>query len=330
MFESLTDSLLLGQTYTPTNSVSLPHRQFWDPVGLDYERIALNCEGLAWKSQALRTNAKKIETRAVFCGVGAVFLAFIGLIISPFMLVAILIAMYPIMIIQLVHRVKIDVVKYEIAKANNWLYDPEKDFTKASVLSSQFGEVFKRGNTNADYVEDQIHAKIQDVNCYSGVYLYEIETRSSKGRRTVTRYTSSFFMLQMPKKQTASFLLYPENVFSQAANFFTRKEISVESIEFNKRFAFSYNGEKNEKALQIIQTLSPAVQEMLVDLAKKQPQLSVLFKNDVVIFTFKGKILSNPKSTIFHSLKIDPRDTEVFTSKITSYSHVASQIAQYL
>jgi hypothetical protein len=238
------------------------------------------------------------------------------------------------------NRLGKDLIKLQIANENNWLYEPNQDPNLWQNYANQFPEIFKKGEKNQN-LEDIFWGALKNGENYnyfvSGLFHYTTTSRDSKGRRHDTIHTNNFFAIKLPKKLNSRFYLYPENTFSKIGNFFTKKEINTESIKFNKTFAFSYNGSKGEKALEIVKTLSPRVQEELLrfnDNNKKKNSfhggISVLFVDDIVLFSSSGPLISKLKTNFLKSIVISLDDKEILSKQITEAINITSQMSKYL
>ena len=109
----------------------------------------------------------------------------------------------------------------------------------------------------------------------------------------------------------------------------SKKEINTESSEFNKLFAVFYNGRKDQKALEIVKTLSPALQIKLVELSQKE-KFSLLFRNDIAIFMINGKLLPRMKTNFFRAIKLHPADKTFIENRINTILDISSEMMKYL
>jgi hypothetical protein len=313
-----------------------PH-QLWDPLGRpDSSKANANCNRLDHYAAQIKNQPNKLRSVNIIIGViifSLLIFFFMFPILGSFVIFFAFIAIVIIIAINAsVQSLKIDLVKGEIAKQKQWLYDPSPDVFKGNELSRAYPDLFQAGHRR--FVEDQFWGE-KSINkghyqFYTGLYHFFIEHRDSKGRRHETEHLRYFFAIHLKKKAHADFLLYPENAFSKIGNFFTKKEINVESSLFNKYFAFKYNGQKGEKALHIVQSLSPAVQAELVTLAKQYKGLSVLFKEDTVFFMFKNRLLRNVKTEVTNGLEISEEDVQFFTENLDRFISTSSNVAYYL
>lgn len=167
-------------------------------------------------------------------------------------------------------------------------------------------------------------------NFYTGLFSYDIETRDSKGRTQTTTYKRHFFAIKLDKSIKARFFLYPENVFSKIGNLFTKKEINTESIEFNRTFAFSYDGRKNESAFDIVKVLSPSLQLKLLDLNKRKKDMNVLFMNECVFFDFRGKLLKKMDTNLLKDIEISQKDKDLIKNELNNLIEISREVVDCL
>ena len=231
-----------------------------------------------------------------------------------------------------VRSIQRDLIKSLIAKKNNWIYNPEKNPIHWAQFKGKFPEIFKKG-TDGQNMQDEFWGKFkgkkQAVDFYSGLFQYTVTTGSGKNRSSKT-YTKTIFSIKLNKKLKSNFRLEPESFGSKILNFFSRKEIETESSEFNKTFAFYYNGKKSQKALEIIKTLSPAVQLKLLNLKETEGNFTILFKEQLVLFVFKGKLLKKMKTNFFKKVELDPRDQKTIENRINNILDISTDMMQYL
>lgn len=185
--------------------------------------------------------------------------------------------------------VEIDLIKYNVAKSKGWTYDPTPSDDEANLLSKLNPDFFDRGNTSKSItVDDQLWGaySYKGVTCnfYSGVYTYVVGSGKTQETRVV-----NFFALKLNKKIDYSFTLIPESRIFSLKKRFSGKELNLESIDFNKKFAFAYRFSREQVAPIATRCLSPVVQNLLVDLEKRYNYLSVCFVDDAIIFGTEGR-----------------------------------------
>lgn len=238
----------------------------------------------------------------------------------------------PIWYIYKVFKVQKDLIKLLIANEHNWLYNPDEKQDHWMKFARILPEIFQKG-TEGQNLQDEFWGKFkserQDVDFYSGLFEFKIATRGRRGRRTQT-YQKSIFLLHLNKNITARFLLEPENFMHKFINYFSKKEVDTESAEFNKIFAVYYSGQKVEKEMDIIKTLTPAVQVKLIALQKEKGQYSLLFSGDTVVFAFEKDLFKNMKTNFFKKVELDPRDKEEFNKTLNTILEISSEIVPYL
>lgn len=305
------------------NTKSTKHRapsffKFTSPSSFDSQR-------LDWQAKVLTDNPYFLFKKLLF--------AFLLLIISiPLnLLIAIiptvLAFIYLVVVITSISSLKRNLIKHEIAKKYGWSFSPDVDSYAANALVRDYPLIFKPGDRA--FVYDQILGsytyKGVSREFYSGSYTYVVENNSTDNKSS-TKYPNYFFAIKIEKKLKSTFLLYQESIFSRIGQKFHNKELDVESIKFNKIFAFKYPGKKDAHQINITKTLSPSVQLKLIELNKKGRSLNILFQDEVIIFLFKGKLLRRIKSKVLFGLKLAKEDLDLFDDYMISFNEIAGEI----
>ena len=302
-------------------------KEYWDPTEkLKVEDINTRCAKVLAQVNFLKDNPKHpSKQRFIWCGIGLViglfFLFFnvLGLTIAAFTIPFFLVTFY-------FKNLSRDLLKIQLASKNNWLYDPTPSHYKYQLLKSHYPEIFKKGN-RSQRIDDQFWGvntiRKKDYLFNSGMFYYSVK----KGKNSTT-YTTHYLFIKLQKKLNCEFLLSPEK--KSIFNVFRSKEINTESEEFNKLFEFSYNGKKDEKALEIVKSLSPAVQLKLTELTKKKGPFNVLFSKSTILFLFNGALLPNMKTNLFNSVEIKTNDAEKVEKEISLLIDLGASIAKYL
>lgn len=307
-------------------------KNVWDPLNAFTPlRIRENCAKLEASFERLQNDSNflgKFRMQTWLFGIFAL-LAGIGL---SFLFNSLMPGIYGVMIcigsivvsIIYLRNLSKDLIKFGIAKKENWVYDPDVDTMRARDFILKFPEIFKKGTRNHE-VEDQFWGTYKKVEFHSGLFRYVIQ----RGRDS-TRVQTHYYAIKMKSPLKQRFHLYPENFGSKLANLFTKKQISTESIAFNKAFAFSYDGKREEKALDIVATLTPAVQQQLVDLKRKKKLLEVLFTKDCIIFLFSGVLLKKLETNLAKSLEISKNDVDKVRDELQSVLDVSETLVDIL
>lgn len=318
---------------------NISQNNYWDPTNfIDFERINKNCIKILSKLFFLKRNPDKpkkqisIASLILIVGTVGVFLLNFNssIKIDPdAWLMYLLFAIFPLTFILIDYQsLSKDIIKIQVAQSNNFLYDPYSDYKKWFDLSKLYPEIFQKGNSS-QHVEDQFWGSLTknsiDHYFYSGIFTYTIRTQNGKNSSSTT-YNTHFFSIKLNKKINTRFCLCRESIFSR----FSKKEINTESIEFNKRFSFLYDGKKSEKSLEIVKQLSPAVQEKIIELDKKTKGMNILFTQDCVIFLFTGFLLKRSKTNLFKSVEINEEDKNFISNKLDTLIDISSDISHYL
>ena len=106
----------------------------------------------------------------------------------------------------------------------------------------------------------------------------------------------------------------------------TKKDVDLESMEFNKKFVFSYKDEKN-KAL-IPRIFTPTLQLNFLELEKKRNNFQSLITNGAIVFMFDGFLLSFLKTNILKENKISEADTAQLKNKIDELVVIIKEITK--
>ena len=226
-----------------------------------------------------------------------------------------------------------DLVKLVIAKGNHWIYSPDKREARWRVLRTKFPELFEKGD-EAQNLQDEFWGNFKGdrraVDFWTSIFEYTVVHRDSKGKKTRQVFTKNAFSFRLVKPLRTRFCLKPEKILSKIRNFFTTKEVETESIAFNKAFAFYYDGAKADKELEMVKTLSPAVQLKLLDLKKTEGPFSVLFSGEVVIFLFEGVLLKKMHTNFFKKVEVASQDKKYLRQRLEQILEISDDIVQYL
>ena len=299
---------------------------YWDPCGnLDLYGVSKRASKIIGQVNFLKknpTHPTKQRTRWVIIGI--LLGALVSFVVPVF---GIIIAAAPFFLVNFYFKnLSRDLLKIQLANKNDWLYDPTPDFKRYQVLKTHYPKIFKKGN-QGQKIDDQFWGvnkfKRKDYFFHSGVFYYSIK----KGKKT-TSYNTHYLFIRLEKELKSEFLLSPEK--KSIFNFFRSKEINTESEEFNKLFAFSYNGKKDDHTLEIVKSLSPAVQTKLTELAKEKGPFHVQFSKETILFLFDGLLMPNIKTNLFKTVNINSIDSENVEMEISSLIEVGTSIAKYL
>lgn len=333
--------------------------QYWDPTGKlpDLNRLEQNNQEVSQKAQYWKKNSSKV-TKIFFSiylisliGILA-FIYFLNLnldliTISIFYVVAIIMFYY--FLYARFKSIKKDLIKSQLAKSKGWLYEPEKSYQMHQDYYRYFPEIFELGEKNKN-IEDVFWGKINknSIENYfvSGLFNYTYTTtqHTKNGtRRKDVRCQDHFFILNLPKTISSRFYIFPKNLGNKITNFFTKKNIQTESMEFNKTFSFSYKQSGNEVQVNIMSILSPRVIEELVNFSKSKQKNSfsgrsslisgveVLFTKNVVVFLTPGPLVDKLKvSPSPKSLDIKQEEIKNVEDLMDFYIDISTEISKYL
>lgn len=302
------------------------NKNYWDPSQhLDINAISLRSRKILGQVNFLKENpnhpSKQLK-RWLLIGI------IIGIIVAFFIpIFGILIAISPYFIVTLYFKnLSRDLLKIQLANKYNWLYDPTPNIERYNLLKTHYPEIFKRGN-QAQKIDDQFWGvnKIRQKEYFfhSGVFYYSV-----KNRKNTTNHTTHYLFIRLEKELKSEFLLSPEK--KSIFNIFRSKEINTESEEFNKLFAFSYNGKKDDHALEIVKSLSPAVQTKLIEMARQKGPFHVQFSKKTILFLFDGLLLPKIQTNLFKTVNINSNDAKKVEKEISSLIDVGTSVVKYL
>lgn len=307
---------------------------FWDPSGvIDKETALKNSSKLLIKQEKLKEklNGSKRYLWAFFSlfFLGLAFFL-ISIDIVPLFIISFIIAvLIPIIRSISIKSMEKDLIKLSYAKKNGFLYNPDRNFSKYSPMLSKFPELFRKGNIKHNF-EDQMWGTYDGkIPFYTSVFSYTNVTHDNKGNRHEHTYYDYCFFIKLAKPMNKRFMLVKEGIGSKIANLFTKKEINTESIEFNKFFAFKYEGKKVEEGSEIVKILSPAVQSSLVNLRKQFGGVEVLFTTDCVGFSFDRDLFRHFRSNLSKTGEIDPEVNEKVSGMIKTLIQLSYAVSKY-
>ncbi len=327
---------------------------FWNPYGsrlksdtYDSEIYEIKKEYDKLSSDPLYPNKhfKKLRKRGIIIS-AVLFLVMIfmnvilpkgleglGEVLSKLFFYIVIFAFAPAVLYYLkIRRSENDLIKITIAKQNNWLYAPHKSSKHWQKLSIRYPEIFQVGDedqTLQDEFYGKFHGHKSDVEFWTGYFEYS-NVYYSDGKKRKTRYSKTTIAVRVSKQIKARFYLKPEESITSFLNNFRKKEISIESHDFNKSFAVFYNGKKREKELDIVKVLSPAVQVKLLDMKEKEGNYSVFFHGDAVIFVFNGGLIKKKNTNFIRKVEIDPKDQNYIKDRLESILEISNEIVKYL
>jgi hypothetical protein len=307
-------------------------QKFWDPIGeINFKEInARSAKDLA-KYHFLKANPKHFSKyRLIWFLIGlssSLFFWFLDFNVWIPAACFGFTATYLILQNSYLSSLGKNLVRIQLAEKNNWLYDPNPGPNRYKILTSRFPKIFNRGDDYSQSITNEYWGlstlKQKEYFFNGGLFYYSFKI----GDETKT-HLNHYLFIRLEKELKSEFLLSPEK--KSIFNVFRSKEINTESEEFNKLFEFSYNGEKDEKAVEIVKSLSPAVQLKLIDLAKNKGAFDVLFSKSTVLFLMEDPLLPEMKTNLFKSVEIKTNDAEKVEKEISSLLDIGVSIAKYL
>lgn len=344
---TLLDENLFNSTYD---------NQYWDPSGFKPDINILNQKN---KKTIQKVNFMKRNFKKFILGYFVLVFLVLSFIFGLFIFSStfdVLFFLFPVVVLVVIYftfleglkSIKKDLLKLELANQNNWIYDPDKNYQLYNLYLSKFPEIFNLGEIDRN-LEDifwgSFQMNEQKFDFVSGLFNYaRLETQSGKNKsKKKIVYLDHFFILRLPKRISSRFHLFPKTVFSKIGNFFTKKDIQTESLNFNEKFSFSYKEKNQEIQIDIMRILSPRVIEELVLFSETKTKtkkftsssliggVQLLFSDDFVIFSSSGPLIKklnvelNPRT-----LEPTKEELENLNNEIDFYTNIGSEISKYL
>ena len=216
-----------------------------------------------------------------------------------------------------------DSIKMMLAQEKNWLYNAGNNHQHWETFHEKFPEISKPHGHDHN-LQDEFWGRFGKTDFYAGLLEYKVRQHK---RKTKTYYFN-IFALKLPTKNKADFVMLSQK--SAGVFGFFKSKIQTESAEFNKEFKITYNGETGEKALHIIQTLSPAVQEELLKFKKEHKSVDIIFRDGTMVFRFRGRLLPKLYTNFFKDIRLDPRDKTAIDTKMKKVLKISEAISKYL
>ena len=322
----------------------------WDILGerITPDRFASARKNLEEKLDAYQKHPTSIRRNTILFAVPAV-LTFLTVLLHPSIVTTfshldddgngislLLLPFVPVVLyIGYIFRVQRKLVKILVAKTRNWVFSPENRYGRWQDLTKKYPEIFQKGNKGQNIQEEfwgNMFFDGKEICFWMGIFEYVVENNTGKHRNR-TKHTNTVFALPLTKKLHSDFCLKPEDFGMKILNSLFRRntEIETESVDFNSAYAVFYNGKKVDNELEIVKTLSPSVQIRLVNLNKKW-KCTILFRENAVVFSLKGRFLSwgKMKTNFLRTIALDHRDQEFFENQILEFVHLSGDIAPFL
>jgi len=232
-----------------------------------------------------------------------------------------------------IQKLQRDLIKIMVAEKNGWIYSPEENQSRWMGLKQSYPEIFKKGHEDQT-VQDEFWGSFEergeDIPFWSCVFEYVVKKRGSKGRTKRVTYYQTVFALRLNKNIKVGFALLPESFGTRLGNFFHKKDIETESSAFNKAFYVSYIGDKSEQQLNIMQMLSPAVQDKLLQLRKEVGPFAILFRKDAVFVSLKGRMLKRMHTNFIRKVELNPEDESSIQKRLHRILDISGDIVPFL
>jgi len=223
-----------------------------------------------------------------------------------------------------------DFAKYKLSREFGWHYLPGSDKERYVKLRNQIPEIFSISKMSSAVIDDQFFGKIYSrkkaFDFHSGIF-YLPQAKGMDGGHPLT-----FFAFKLDKKIPFRFSLGPEKGILSTANPRTpllKRDLNVESIEFNRKFKFFYDSHSSKDISEIFKVITPTIQLRLLEVYANNGPFRVLFSNDFVVFLFLGDFFPHYLSStaVREDLKHDYKS--LIEKKFKSFVPVVQEIAGY-
>lgn len=221
-----------------------------------------------------------------------------------------------------------DAVKYALAHAQGWLYSPYEPNQRMKQLVTTFGKLFNRGTSRS--VDDELWGSVEVQGAAVPFWLCDFTYTTGSGKTRET-HDVSVVAIRLPRQiHTAFYLAAPTRDPIAQALTLSSGDIKLESTDFNGRFEVYVNDKKVGASQEVLQILTPAVQQRLIELDKKYlGEVRVFFDRDVAFFMVP-RMFGAAHTDFNVKPEIDQRDIEGIKQQIVDFVTLAGDIARFL
>lgn len=312
----------------------------WDPVGVDFTRLASekNISSLERSETFIKKFYNVIIGSLVALALASLYLLF-AVSFEFFIVLAFASGILFVFFFSFLSRLKKRLIKVKLAQKNGWRFNPYKASILYQEFSRQFPKIFSLGTSDRSLEDVFWGSFTKDGKTYdfiSGDFNYARVTSSGK-KKSKQFFKDHFFILRLSTSISHPFSLSPKTLGSRFANLFSKKDILTESIDFNKRFTFSYEGNGGQTQSSIVSVLNPKMLEDLLSFhetkAKKARSLGgtrIFFQKDCVVFTAPGPFFKANRVFTLQHLEIFPLDAKRFQKELDFFFLLARELSQNL
>lgn len=242
----------------------------------------------------------------------------IGNLIFPFLIAIIPFSIY----FEYVREIQKDLLNIAVANQFGWLYFPEKDKKKWDRLNDVYPEIFRFGEQGSQYLENQFWGLLDSGRRYFWLSRFFCTERQGDSSRTIQRLVYAF---QVSRSIPIDFALSPQNSATKFIADLSSKTITTESIDFNNEFHIDYKGDRGFVGPDILQVLSPDIQEKLLEHERTYRDFIMLFRGNIVFVSYKAN-LEVTHTNFNKDVSLDQRDIDSIMDRINSSIEIAEEI----
>lgn len=304
------------------------HTSYWDPTGreINPQTFAEAIAKLKVRYEKHLANPGRLRR---FYALGIILLILGGLALLFFgVMQAQLLFIFALPLIYFLYQIRslqTDLAKLAIANQFNWAYSPNEDKNRWAELKAVCPEIFTKGN-RGQYIGDEFWGQVPNDQNRTPFWTGEFSYTVGQGKNSRT-YHETVYAFQINRRSTADFTISPESSFSIIGNFFTKRDINLESAEFNSLFHISYRGQKQEIGQQVFHSLNPSVMAKLIDFRQNCGKFTLVFQKDTVLTSFPGQQLKLKHTNFLKEVALDPRDIEAIIRQLQLILSYAKEIA---
>lgn len=310
--------------------------KYWDPAGVDLENVQ-NPDYLLKQENFVKKYYSFILYTALTLNV--VLFAYMyyksGELELPIFYFIKILAIILIVAYFYLTNLRKKLIKYKIAKKNEWLYSPVKNRSLYNKYAKQFPKAFHL-DSKGGYFESVFWGNNSKDNKGYDFVLGDFSYVIKKGRNQ-NKYTDHFFIMRLNTDISVDFFLETKTFSSKVSNFFGKQDIVTESLDFNKSFDFFYEKNGTKVKLDILSVLSPVVLEQIVHFNNKKKRsyftfknTRVFFKKDCVIFISPSPLLDTKGSIKASSIQIKEKDELEVKKEMQFFFDIATKISDSL
>lgn len=334
-------------------------QKYWDPATEIPNMNELSDENKQIKAQQIYVEEnieqirKKQKIKAIIT-TSLVLIVIITLFLNPTptsSVITIISLLFAIIISQVIktpniRKITVDIIKLEVAKRNNYLYSPKENTQRFQKYLQKYPDAFRRG-TQEQNIEDVFWGVAKRNNkehqFTTGLYNYAQYEGSGKNRRLV-RYTDHYFAIRLNKKINTSFSLIPNQTF--LGNIFSGRKITTESKKFNDTYKIINKNKNEHSEIEIIKTLTPRVQEELLNLKEKYNThknkkifygtrhkangITIILEDETILFYIPGPLIPHVKTKFKKNMKILDEDIHAVNEELNNLIDITTEITKYI